>query len=360
VSASAATTTWPTPAPGDITGRAAALFTQALPGIDVTNPNLVATTITRIVEMAMYDLYFYQANVAVELMPDTAVKNLYRFGQIYGVPQDQPSAAGGNVVVTGTPGQAVPSAITFSVGGSSTITYTSTAGGEIGGGGTLSVPVVCTTNGSAGNLAAGAALTVTTPQSGLTSQAATVAAGGITGGTDLESIASWRARILAQIRLEPAGGSAADYVAWAKAALSGVAQAVVVDQSAAGNAVSIVIAMTGLTVPTAGQVAEVQAYINNLRPVTALPTVFACNLNPINVTLTLNPDTPTIRAAAAAALALSFEQDATIGGTTYLSRLNNAVSSSDGEYSHELVAPAADVAAPNAFALNTLGTVTFA
>ena len=136
-------------------------------------------------------------------------------------------------------------------------------------------------------------------------------------------------------------------------------QAVCPPAACGGGVVSVVIAMTGLVAPDTTQLAQVQAYINARRPVTAMPTVYACTLNPVNVTLHLNPDTPTIRAAATAALALSFEQDAAIGGTNYLSRLNNAVSSSDGEYSHEMIAPTADVVAPTLFALNVLGAVTF-
>jgi uncharacterized phage protein gp47/JayE len=88
-------------------------------------------------------------------------------------------------------------------------------------------------------------------------------------------------------------------------------------------------------------------------------TVYACVLNPVNVTLHLNPDTVTIRAAASSALALSFAQDAAIGGTTYKSRLETAIGISDGEDSDEMTAPAADVAAPTLFSLNVLGTVSF-
>ena len=63
----------------------------------------------------MLDLYYYQGNLAVELMPDTAVQNLSRFANIYNVPQDQPVAATGNVIVSGTPETPLPTDMTFTL-----------------------------------------------------------------------------------------------------------------------------------------------------------------------------------------------------------------------------------------------------
>jgi uncharacterized phage protein gp47/JayE len=351
---------WPIPAPGDISDRAAATYESvpALAGIDARNDNTVATTNCRITEMAMQDLYFYQGNVALEMMPDTAVDNLPRFAAIYDIPQDQPSAAGGNVIVTGVAGEPVPINTVVSYAGSNTV-YLSTAAVNIGSGGTASIPVVAEVAGSAGNLAPGTQMTVTSPVAALTTQAAVVDSNGITGGADLEDPEDWRARILAEIREEPSGGNTDDYVKWAKEALPNVALAACPEGACGGGVVSVVIAMTGLIPPTTEQLAAVQAYIDSKRPVTADVTVYGITLNPVNVTLHLNPDTTATRAAASAALALSFVQDAAIGGTTYVTRLDAAVSNSDGEYSHEMSVPAADVAAPSLFALNILGTVSF-
>jgi uncharacterized phage protein gp47/JayE len=150
----------------------------------------------------------------------------------------------------------------------------------------------------------------------------------------------------------------ADYTAWAEAALSGVAYVQTVPNNTGLGTVGVWFAMAGPAAPTTAEVSAVQAYIDTVRPVTAAVTVMAATLVPVNVTLHLNPDTPAIRAAATAALQLSFAQDAAIGGTVYVSRLDNAISSSDGEYSHERSLPAADVAMSNG-QLPVLGTVTF-
>lgn len=349
---------WPTPSPGDIAARAAAIYEQELPGIDARNPNTVATTNTRITEMAMQDLYYYQGDVALELMPDTAVANLPRHAAIWGVPRVQPSVASGNVVINFLAAGTVPAGISFGVSGSS-ITYTSTAAVTASAPGAVSVPVVASVAGAAGNLAPASTLTLTSPVANVSPLTGAVDANGITGGADLQSLAAWRAAIIAKIQSEPAGGDYADYVQWAYAALPNVALAACPPGACGGGVVSVVIAMTGLVPPTTAQLAAVQAYINAQRPVTANVTVYAVALNPVNISLHVSPNTVAVQAAASAALALSFAQDAAIGGTTYVTRLDAAISSSDGEIYHELASPAADVPAPTLFSLNVLGSVSF-
>jgi uncharacterized phage protein gp47/JayE len=351
--------TWPVPAPGDISSRAAATYEALLPGIDARQPNTVATVNCRITEQSLQDLYLYQGNVAAETMPDTAVQNLPRFGVIYNVPQEPAVAATGELNINGTVGAVVAGPLDFTMSGTDVI-WASAAGGTVNSGGELNLILTADIAGVIGNVAPSATLTLTSPAAGLTSLFGVVnLSSGIEGGIDVESTASWRSRILAQIRQEPSGGNYQDYVKWALAAGQGVALAACPAAACGGGVVSVVIAMPGPSAPNSAQIAAVLAYINTQRPVTAAVTVYGVTLNPVNVTLHVSPNTPAIQAAAAAALALSFQQDAAIGGTTYLSRLNNAVSSADGEYYHELTLPAADVPAPTLFALNVLGTVTF-
>lgn len=348
---------WPVPAPGVISGRAAAVYEENLPGIDARSQNTVASVNCKIVEMAMLELYLYLAWLANETMPDTAVDNLPRFGTMWGIPQTQASAATGNVIFSGAAGVDVPQGVQLVLNGQ---TYSTAAAVAIGAGGTASVPVQAVVAGSAGNLAAGSVLTVVSATGLNIGTTATVDSNGLTGGADIESTTSWRNAILAEIREEPAGGDYADYEQWAKEALPNVALASCPAAACGGGVVSVAVAMTGLVAPTDAERATILAYIQARRPTGATEiTVYACVLNPVNVTLALNPNTVDVQAAASAALALSFAQDAAIGATTYLSRLGAAVSSSDGEFSHELVAPAADVPAPSLFALNVLGTVTY-
>ncbi|WP_297492486.1 baseplate J/gp47 family protein [Acidocella sp.] len=348
----------PVPAPGVIAGRAASIYEELLPGIDARSQNTVATANTRITEMAMQDLYVRVQYLAQEMFPDTAQDNLPRFGVMWGVPQVQPSAATGNAVISGGNTVVIPAGVQLASNAGPI--YTTQAAVAIGTSLSASVPVEANVPGAAGNLVAGAPLTITSPTGLNINLNAVVDSAGLSGGADIETDAAWQSAIVQEIQTEPAAGDAADYVKWAKEALPNVQLAACPPGACGGGVVSVVIAMTGLVAPTAQQIATVLAYIQGKRPVGAANiTVYACVLNPVNVTLHLNPDTVEIRAAAEAALALSFAQDAAIGGTTYKSRLETAIGSSDGEDSDEMSVPAADVPAPTLFSLNVLGTVNF-
>jgi uncharacterized phage protein gp47/JayE len=345
---------WPVPAPGDIASRAASVLEGALPGIDARSPNNVATAFTRVTELGLFDLYFYQGYLAAELMPDTAVDTLARHANIWGVPQLQPTAAVGNAVFAGTPAAPIPLGLTFTAPSGAVVA--TSASGTIGGGGTVTLPVVATVAGSAGNLPGGTVLTIVSPIEGLNPQSCTLDSNGLAGGTDLEATESWRARILACIRQPAMGGAPADYATWAQEVLPGCYVQVVPNATGLGT-VAIWIAMPGPAAASPAEVTEAQAYINTVRPVTAAATVQAASLVPINVTLHLIPDTPTIRAAASQALALSIAQDAAIGGTIYVERLDTALST-DGGFACDMSVPSADVVLATG-QIPVLGTVTF-
>ncbi len=349
---------WPVPAPGVISARAASLFEQMLPGIDARSDNTVATSVTRVTELAAQDLYFQQGYYAQQLMPDTATDWLPLHGAEWGVPRIQPSAAGGNILVTGVADGTIPAGVQFT--SPAKVLYTSTAATTLSGAGTGSLSVVADVSGAAGNLPAGTVMTVVSPVAQLAPQKGAVDSSGVTGGLDLESIESWRARILAQIRTEPSGGDYGDYVKWIGEALPG-AIGVCPPAACGGGVVNCAFVLPGPTAPTAEEIAVVQAYVESQAPVTAQPniTVAAATLQPVNISLQLRPNTVTIQAAAAEALALFFQQNQTIGGTLYMSALDEALSTADGELYHERLAPLADVVAPNLFTLLTLGVVSF-
>ena len=353
---------WPTPAPGDIANRAAATYEAipALAGIDARSENSLAAANCKLLEGGMLDLYFEQGNIAQEMMVDTAQANLARFGNIWGVPQLQPTPSSGTVTFTGSPTTVIPSA--FELTAPSGVIISTTASATIGSGGSVSVAVSGqASDGSASNQASGTVLKVTTPLPGLAPQQATVCAAsdgsGLSGGTDIQDIEAWRARILARIRLPSMGGSKSDYVTWAKQALDTVAQ---VNPITAAGSVAVVISMVGPCAPTTAEIAIVQAYLTSdaVGPVTADITVAAATLAPVNFTIHLNPDTPAIRAAVINALTLEFLLNSIIGSTGYFSRYQAAISSANGEWSNELSAPTVDVACGPAQLL-TLGVITW-
>ncbi len=365
---------WPIPQPGDVFDRGASVaeseflrlyllknpqVNPAQVAVDARSPYSQIGVYLKVNDQAVQDLWFYQSRLANELMPDTAVDWLPRHAAIWGVPQIQASPAVGNAVFASVAGVAVPSGLALSVAGG--LTYVTTAAVTIAANSTASVPVACTTAGSAGSLPANTVLTVVNPLALLTTQTATVDSSGLTG-EDAETTQAWQARILLAIRNRGSGGNANDFVRWTKEVLPG---AIAVAMSPGTGFVTVAFAMpSGTTwrVPTAPEIATVSAYLNDAQTRKPLGcpvvTVVGATLQPVNVSLHLNPDTTAIRAAATNALGLQILADATIGGTLYVTRLDAALQNADGEFSHELATPAADVTA-GATTLSVLGSVTF-
>jgi uncharacterized phage protein gp47/JayE len=361
------------PDPLSLQDRNASMFEAQFPGCDARSPNRAMTVICRVNAMATFDEYTYLAGLGQELMPDTAENWLARHASIRGVPQILAAAASGSgtVATTGS------SAITLPVGFAfldpiSGIIALVTAATTIPAAGSAAVPLVASEPGAQSNLAGGTVMNVVSPYPGLTPQSCTLTSAGLTGGTDLESIDDWRARILAEWRAPAMGGDAEDYETWASAVYPGLYVYVAPAQIQGLGNVGVTIAMPGPAVPSGPEVAAVQAALLAKKPVGSRVQTFAASLLPVNVSITLNPDTTATRAAATSALQLFFAQDGKIGGpvmnpvdgTTspggiiYMSRLDNALSSSDGEYSHERQAPTADVT-PGTGQIPVLGTITF-
>jgi uncharacterized phage protein gp47/JayE len=357
------------PDPLSLQDRNAAMFEAQFPGCDARSPNRAMTVITRVNAMATFDEYTYLAGLGQELMPDTAMLWLARHASIRGVPQILAAPSSGSATIAGT-NVSLPSGFAFIDPVSGIIALVSVPVAIVGTG-TATVALVASEATASSNLAGDLVLNVVSPTTGLNPQSCTLSAAGMTGGADLESIDDWRARILARWRAPAMGGDEQDYVTWAQT-VPNVKYVYVAPAAIQGlGNVGVTIAMAGPAVPSSAELASVAAAIAVPRPVTARVGVFAATLLPINVSIALNPDTTETRAAATAALQLFFAQDGQIGGpvlttggaTTpggiiYMSRLDNALSSSDGEYSHERSVPAADVT-PGVGQLPVLGVITF-
>lgn len=363
---------WPIPTPAEIADRAAGTYEAEYarvwsllkPGeppaqVDARSPTSLLAIDARVLAMTSYDVWAYLARLAQELMADTATDWLPQHAALWGVPRVQAVAATGNVVLTGVPGTPVPSGLALSAPSGSA--YATTAAATIGAGNTATVPVAAAVAGAAGNLPAGTVLTVATPLSGLTTQTAVVDASGLTG-QDAETVENWRARILERVRKRGAAGNADDFHAWTKEVFP---TAIVRAMSPAVGEITVAFALpSGETwrVPTSPEVTTLSTYLNDatVRKPLGAPVVLVvgATLQPVNLTLAINPDTTATRAAALDALAEQMRADATIGGTVYLSRLDAALQNASGQFSHTRAAPTADVTAA-ATTLSVLGTVTF-
>lgn len=198
-----------------------------LPGADSRLRRSVLEVIARMLAWSVHALYGFIDFVSRQLFPDLAERAfLERWASLWALTRQAATFATGSVTFTGTNGSTIPiGAVLRRADGTE---YATTAGGTIASG-TATVAVSASVSGLAGNAATAVSLTVVSPPAGINATAA-VAAPGIAGGTDQETDALLRARILSRMQTPPHGGSAADYVRWAKE-VAGVTRAWVIQPS---------------------------------------------------------------------------------------------------------------------------------
>lgn len=318
-----------------------------------------AEVLARVLAGAAHGLYGYIDWLSRQILPDTSESEwLERHASLW-LSEGRKAAASatGSVSFTGVSGSVVPSgtvlqtAAGVQVATTEEITLTD---------GTGSAPAEAVDAGEDGNLVAGTPLTLVSPITGVQS-AATVASGGLTGGSDIEDDEALRARVIARIQQPPQGGCAYDYEAWALE-VEGVTRAWVYAQELGLGTVTVRFVRDddASLIPDEAEVATVQAYIDALRPVTAQVTVVAPVAVPLDIIITdLTPATATVRAAIEAEITDLLRREAVPGGTILISHLREAISIAAGESDHELTSPVANVTHATG-ELAVLGTITWA
>lgn len=304
--------------------------------LDPNAPNTLEQVLGVVWTLALSEVYSAIRDQLLEVMVTTATADglLPEHAKMWGVPRNPATGAVGSVLVAATEDLTLPIGTAFVSDGN--VQWLVTTAAHILAGSTGSVPVQASTTGTVGNLAGGTELTLVSPIAGVT--AAVVDAQGLAGGAAIESVESWRARIIAKIRNPVAGGTEPDYVGWATDA--GAAYAKVLPDAYGRGTVGIVIAMSGPAVPTAAQVAQVQAYIDTKRPITAKATVIAAQLVAHSPAIALNPDTVSARQQITAELTAYYPSKG-IGGRLYLSEIVAVLTTINGT-SNDLVSPTAD------------------
>lgn len=309
------------------------------------------------VAAAIEGIYQHQQWIARQILPDTADSDyLERWAGLYGLTRKAASLASGAIAFSGTVGAAVP--IGTEARTADNVAYLSTAAGVIGSGGSVDVAAQAVAAGTAGNADPGAALTLTSAPVGIASAAVMVA---MSGGAEVESNADLLARLLARIQQPPHGGAKHDYEAWARA-VAGVDRAYVFPLRRGLGTVDVV-PMPASGLPGAQLLADVQAYIDDVRPVTAACLVMAPTEVPVDVSATLTLSgvslgevTDDINAALA-----SYFATLGPGDTVVLTRIATLIGSVDGVTDFALSSPAANVGTTvddTTVELATLGTVT--
>lgn len=302
-------------------------------------------------------LYGYIDWVAKQAIPDTAEDEyLIRWARIWGLSRKLATFSGGDVSMTGNVNAEIKAdtILQSQLGTQYRVTKTTTFAGT-----TALVPVQAVTAGIDQDLAVGAKLALVSPVPGVNT-VGTVAAAGITGGTNIETIEALRARLLKRIQNTPQGGSKADYLLWALE-VPGVTRAWVYPLQMGPGTVTVLAASdNGDTppIPSASTVAALQAHLNEEAPVTATVYAAAPNSQPLNPVIALAPNTPAVQAAVRAELEYLLLREAEPGGKLPISHIREAISIAAGETDSRVISPTDDVKPPTG-SLLTLGTITF-
>lgn len=306
---------------------------------------------------AVHGLYGYLAYIAVQVIYDTAEgEYLERWASIWDIYRKEAGYATGPVIFTGTSDAVIPEGTEMQI--SDETVYTLDADVTLVDGSATGT-VTASVAGSDGNVDPGVTLTLISTIEGV-STSATVGSDGITGGSDEEGEEDLRARFLARIRQAPHGGADFDYVTWALE-ISGVTRAWCFPQQLGDGTVGVTFVcddQEGSIIPDAATVAEVQAHIDDERPVTADVTVYAPIAVSLDMTIQLAPSTVAVQAAVEAELQDLITREAEPGATILLSHLNEAISIASGETDHVLVSPTADVTYSSS-QIAVLGTITW-
>lgn len=327
--------------------RAAADIESRLPGADARLRRSNLNVLARVHAGATHGLYGFLEWLARQILPDTADDEfLDRHAAIWLRDGRLPAEyAKGPLTITGTNGATLPAGTLWKR--SDGAIYVTDAEATVVGS-TANVTVTAELAGQAGNTAAGSTLNIDSPEDGINA-AATVAVGGLVGGADLEINDSLRARVLERIQQTPQGGARHDYITWAKE-VPGVTRAWCFPLEMGDGTVTVrfVRDNDANLIPDAGEVAAVQAYIDERKPVGMQAFAVAPVAVPQVFEIRAVPATAAVKAAIEASLRdlLLREAEPEGGdgeGIILLSHQREAISLAAGEMDHQLVSPTADI-----------------
>lgn len=343
------------PTLSDLIDQGAAEFESRLTGVLVRIRRSLVGVINRVQAGGLSTLYQYVEWLNNQVWPDKADEDyLADHAARWGIVRVPAAAASGTVTFTGTNNAPIPAgtALLRSDG----VQFLTSADVPISGA-SVSVTVTAADAGQTGNTDQGASLQLASPISGVAATA--IAATALSGGADIEDVESWRARILAQIRAKPQGGSVADYLEWALE-VPGVTRAWVFPSEAAAGTVTVRFARDNDSspIPDVNEVATVQAYIDARRPAASTTYVVAPIGVPFSPTIKVVPNTPAIQAAVQAELADLLVRAGSPGGTLLLSDIDEAIKAAPGLTDFQLPSPTASVTYTTG-QLPVMGTITW-
>jgi uncharacterized phage protein gp47/JayE len=227
--------------------------------------------------------------------------------------------------------------------------------------GFIDVPCICLSAGAIGNASAGSVVTSSVSIALLVSSQVCTAA--ISGGAEAENTEQLRSRLLQRIQNPPGAGTASDWERWARQLSSAITRVWVVPAVSGNGTVGVVFAVdnNGI-VPSPSLIAQMTAHLANFNPAGCVVSVYAPTLKPVAFSIAAVPNgSVAVRSAIIEELDDLLFREARPGAAIPLSRINEAISSAQGETDHTLVAPIAapTFAASPTFEIGVIGAVTW-
>jgi uncharacterized phage protein gp47/JayE len=287
---------------------------------------------------AAYGLYGYMSWIKDQILPDTAdEETLVRLAKLrLSQPRKAAQPAGGSVSFVAAAGALLDADTVLQFGDGRAYRVT-VAVPTVAGINTATIEAVDA--GTLGNAQTGLVMTAIQPVEGINSSF-TVLGDGLVGGIAQESLESLRARVIRSFQIIPHGGDQDDYVTWALE-VPGVTRVWCVRRYMGPGTVAVFFMRDddAHPIPNAAQLAEVKAYIEARRPVTAELYVLAPVQKPIIYQIKVMPDTTLVRIAVEAQLADLHNREAGLGETLLLTHIAETISTAAGETDHVLASP---------------------
>jgi len=341
----------------DLVTRVRGDIETALVGVDARLRASVELGLSNALAGVAHGLHGHLVWLSKQIMPDTAEEPfLDRWAGIYGIPRKPATKAAGPAGITGTNLAVCPAGAEWLRNDGAV--FIQDASATIAGG-VADVSVTAKEACAAGNTAAGSKLTLSSPVIGIDSQA-TVGVDGLVDGLDKELDGPLAQRLMFRLQTPPRGGGPGDYVQWALE-VPGVTRAWEFPRDLGPGVVPLLFVVDNdpvSVIPDAAKVAEVQAHIDETRPLTAWAQVYAPIGVPVDFDIAATPYTPEVRATIEAQVRGFIAAKSVPRGSLYLSQINEAISLAAGEEDHVLNTPAANLVRTG-FEMSVVGSFTW-
>lgn len=278
------------------------------------------------------------ARLATVLVDRCSDEELVRWARILGVPP-RPGGKASVAASFASPADDTIPAGTIAKAGAVAYVVTSSSATA----GTCTAQLEAVDTGTDANLASGTEVALTSPVAGVASTGTLDA--DAEGGTTADTVEELRARVLYRYAHPRRGGADGDFVGWALE-VPGVAKAWEYPERTSARVVDLLFVREvegepyGWTIPTSGQVAEVQAYVDARAPSTFTVDVIAPTDDPQPITLSaLDPNTAAVQAAVEVELRRMFWELAEPAATIAHSQIRAYVSEAAGEADHTVSVP---------------------